>query len=205
MEKLKKRFDWAMGFHREIVTFHEVSPDFFSWFEPFVDGINIPDGDYVTIRCGLSGIYTIINSMRDNMWLAEVADGSTTIAYRELTVEEKLDTPSDSVLLSVGLGWYDGFEKSIVSFHDNGFFKGFKPYHQNRTILEDGDYVTIRCGVNGLYSCLNYVKNNKWVILSDDNSLIEFTNWTIGIIEPYHDRSKVVAYRPLNPDEEFED
>ncbi len=205
MAKLKRRFDWATGFHKEIVWFHEISSNFFSWFEPFVDGMNLPDGEYVTIRCGLSGIYTIINSMRDNKWLAEVADGSTTIAYRNLTVEEKQNTPTESVLLSVALEWYKSFEKSIVDFHGEGFFKGFKPYHQGRPILEDGNYVTVRCGVNGLYSCLNYVKDNKWMIVSDDNALIEVTNWNIGIIKPYHDRSRVVAYRPLNTDEEFED
>lgn len=39
------------------------------------------DGLYLTIRCGLPGIYTVLNEWKDNRWQMECADGSTTIAF----------------------------------------------------------------------------------------------------------------------------
>ena len=39
------------------------------------------NGYYMTIRCGLSGIYTALNEWKDGKWMAEALDASTTIAY----------------------------------------------------------------------------------------------------------------------------
>lgn len=39
------------------------------------------DGFYMTIRCGLSGIYSCLNEWKDEKWQMEVLDGSITIAY----------------------------------------------------------------------------------------------------------------------------
>lgn len=39
------------------------------------------DGWYMTIRCGLSGIYSCINEWKNNRWQVEVLDASNTIAY----------------------------------------------------------------------------------------------------------------------------
>ena len=39
------------------------------------------NGFYMTIRCGLQGIYTCLNEWKDNKWQVETADDSTTIAY----------------------------------------------------------------------------------------------------------------------------
>lgn len=39
------------------------------------------DGWYDTIRCGLSGIYIMVNEYKDGKWMIQVLDGSTTIAY----------------------------------------------------------------------------------------------------------------------------
>ena len=39
------------------------------------------DGWYMTIRCGLSGIYTCLNEWKDNKWQVEATDDSVTIAY----------------------------------------------------------------------------------------------------------------------------
>lgn len=40
------------------------------------------EGCYVTIRCGLSGIYQMLNEWKKGEWAIGVTDGSTTIAYR---------------------------------------------------------------------------------------------------------------------------
>ena len=45
---------------------------------------NLPpdkEGYYMTIRCGLSGIYTCLNEWKDGRWQAEATDASRTIAY----------------------------------------------------------------------------------------------------------------------------
>lgn len=39
------------------------------------------EGFYLTIRCGLPGIYTTVNQWKDGKWQMEVLDGSVTIAY----------------------------------------------------------------------------------------------------------------------------
>ena len=45
------------------------------------------DGMYLTIRCGLSGIYTVLNEWKDGHWQMEIADGSTTIAFSDKKIE----------------------------------------------------------------------------------------------------------------------
>lgn len=39
------------------------------------------NGFYMTIRCGLQGIYTCLNEWKDNKWQVEATDASATIAY----------------------------------------------------------------------------------------------------------------------------
>lgn len=39
------------------------------------------NGLYLTIRCGLSGIYTVLNEWKDDNWQMAIADGSTTVAF----------------------------------------------------------------------------------------------------------------------------
>jgi hypothetical protein len=48
------------------------------------------DGYYMTIRCGLGGIYTCLNKWKDNAWQVEAADASNTIAYskEQITIEQ---------------------------------------------------------------------------------------------------------------------
>lgn len=45
------------------------------------------EGYYVTLRCGLSGIYQVLNQWKDGKWQMQVLDGSDTIAYSRETVE----------------------------------------------------------------------------------------------------------------------
>lgn len=94
--ELKKCIDWMKTFEHTIVDFHEtwfskVDGDFYKNFKPFREGkTELEDGTmYVTIRCGLSGIYSCLNEWKEGRWGAECLDGSTTIAYRELNAEEK--------------------------------------------------------------------------------------------------------------------
>lgn len=91
--------------------------------------------------------------------------------------------------------WMDTFHKNIVHFHggpdvalteDNYLFIGFKPFHENRTELEDGTmYITIRCGLSGIYSCLNEWKEGRWGVECLDGSY-------------------TIAYRKLKDYEEFD-
>ncbi len=50
-------------------------------FKPIKDHLKIENGFYLTIRCGLPGIYTMVNEWRDGYWMIEVADDSRTVAY----------------------------------------------------------------------------------------------------------------------------
>ena len=51
--------------------------------------MHVNDGLYITVRCGLSGIYTMLNDIKDGKWVTGVLDGSTTIAFATLTKTEK--------------------------------------------------------------------------------------------------------------------
>ena len=41
------------------------------------------DGIYLTVRCGLTGVYKMINVWQDNKWQIEVLDDSITLARSE--------------------------------------------------------------------------------------------------------------------------
>ena len=44
------------------------------------------EGMYVTIRCGYTGIYQVLNEWKNGKWQMECTDGSTTIAYSRNTI-----------------------------------------------------------------------------------------------------------------------
>ena len=50
----------------------------------------IEDGTYLTVRCGASGIYKMINIWENNEWMIEILDASKTLARSEnpLTTDE---------------------------------------------------------------------------------------------------------------------
>lgn len=53
-------------------------------FKPFRFGKTVlENGFYLTIRCGLTGIYTTVNEWKDGEWMLKILDGSTTIAYNK--------------------------------------------------------------------------------------------------------------------------
>lgn len=95
-KELRKYDAWMKTFEHTIVDFHEtwfskVDGDFYKNFKPFREGKTELEEKmmYVTIRCGLCGIYTCLNQWMGGRWGTECLDGSTTIAYRELREEEK--------------------------------------------------------------------------------------------------------------------
>lgn len=98
LTELKKYSDWMDTFHKDIVHFHG-GPDvaltednyLFIGLKPFRENrTELKDGTmYLTIRCGLSGIYSCLNEWKEGRWVAECLDGSTTIGYRELKEYEK--------------------------------------------------------------------------------------------------------------------
>ena len=47
------------------------------------------NGYYMTIRCGLSGIYTALNEWKDGKLMAEALDDSTTIAYSKEPIQKE--------------------------------------------------------------------------------------------------------------------
>jgi len=47
------------------------------------------DGYYMTIRCGLNGIYTHFDEWKNNMWQLGVLDNSSVIAYSNKQIPEE--------------------------------------------------------------------------------------------------------------------
>lgn len=79
LRKAQAYLDWSRTFEKSIMTFDD---DFRPMrHEPCEEGV------YVTIRCGLSGIYQVLNRWEDGKWQMEVLDGSTTIAYSKWPVK----------------------------------------------------------------------------------------------------------------------
>lgn len=74
--------------HKELVDFNRDNPaqDFKICFN---EKKQMPaDGYYLTIRCGLSGIYTHLDEVKSGHWQVGITDASRVIAYRKLTDEE---------------------------------------------------------------------------------------------------------------------
>lgn len=46
------------------------------------------DGIYLTVRCGLTGVYKMINIWQDNKWQMETLDASITLARSEKPLTE---------------------------------------------------------------------------------------------------------------------
>ena len=66
---------------------------------------------------------------------------------------------------------------------------------------ENGFYMTIRCGLQGIYNCLNEWKDNKWQVEATDDSVTiayskeriskyTVTEWTKKKLEKYRNESK---------------
>lgn len=62
---------------------------------------------------------------------------------------------------------------------------------------EDGFYMTVRCGLGGIYTNLDEWKNNKWQVgILDDSNVIAYSkeqitkeqvdNWCKAKLEKYH-------------------
>lgn len=68
--------------NNRIKIFEHKIYDFDGGFKLTTNG-SVPekDGFYLTIRCGLGGIYSMVNEFKNGKWQASVADASTTIAF----------------------------------------------------------------------------------------------------------------------------
>ncbi len=70
------------------------------------------------------------------------------------------------------------YEKTIFDFGDSEF----KPFRKGRTYLEDGFYLTIRCGLGGIYTCLNEWKSGEWQMnILDDSETIAYKKEKINL------------------------
>lgn len=57
------------------------------------------DGYYMTIRCGLSGIYTCLDEFKDGKWQVGVFDDSSVIVYtKEQVTKEAVKEWSDNLM-----------------------------------------------------------------------------------------------------------
>lgn len=83
---IEKYTAYISSFEKDILKFENPKK-----FRPYKEHIKIEDGTYVTLRCGLGGIYQMLNEMKDGKWLMEILDDSETIAYRPLTEEEQFN------------------------------------------------------------------------------------------------------------------
>ena len=75
-EKLKPLMNEIDSYKKKIFNFDREEND-------FIHAQHNPkeEGYYMTIRCGLSGIYQMINEWKDNKWQINLTDDSYTIAY----------------------------------------------------------------------------------------------------------------------------
>ena len=100
--KLEQYAEWMEGLRHTIVDFHEsvwdgnVETVFYKDFKPFRPDHTVLENNksYLTIRCGLGGIYTDVNTWFNDHWGNRVLDGSTVIAYRELKPYEEFEFKS---------------------------------------------------------------------------------------------------------------
>ena len=78
----REALDIIKTYEKRIFDFDREENDFKpAQYKPKEDGI------YLTIRCGLTGIYTSVNEWKDGNWQCHILDGSTTIAYSRNKLE----------------------------------------------------------------------------------------------------------------------
>ena len=71
----------------EIDSYEKKIFDFKNDFYPMNGNVKPKeDGYYVTIRCGLGGIYTNLNEWKDGHWQTEMLDGGQIIAFSKKPV-----------------------------------------------------------------------------------------------------------------------
>ena len=65
---------------------------------------------------------------------------------------------------------YKSYNKRIFDFsYDKN---RFKPAHYPYQPKEDGLYLTIRCGLSGIYQTLDRFENGKWQLIVPDGSTV---------------------------------
>ena len=83
-EKFKPLMDELNSYKKDIMNFNDSEFDFVpANYNPKKEGY------YVTIRCGLSGIYQMLNEWKNNQWMINLTDGSYTIAYSRNIIKLK--------------------------------------------------------------------------------------------------------------------
>lgn len=75
--KLRKVMGELKSYEKEIFKFEKKDDN---WFVP-ANRDPKEDGYYLTIRCGLGGIYKTVNEWRDGYWSIETTDASFTVAF----------------------------------------------------------------------------------------------------------------------------
>ena len=87
--KLRHLEIFCKGFEQTLCNF---SGDIYLFggrrFKPYRGSLRVKDGVYITMRCGLGGIYTMLDTMKDGKWQTGVLDNSTVIAFASLTKKE---------------------------------------------------------------------------------------------------------------------
>lgn len=74
LARAQKMLDWSKTYEKRIMEFnHDFMP--MNLHKPKDEGF------YLTLRCGLTGVYQVLNQWKDGMWQMQVLDGSDTIAY----------------------------------------------------------------------------------------------------------------------------
>lgn len=62
------------------------------------------DGYYMTIRCGLGGIYTQLDEFRDGGWQVKVLDNSSVIAYsKEQITDEQVQEWYNEIMKNINI------------------------------------------------------------------------------------------------------
>jgi len=80
----KPLVDEINSYKKKIFNFNEDEHDFIpAQHDPKEEGY------YITIRCGLSGIYQMLNEWKNNQWAINLTDDSYTIAYDRKKVKLK--------------------------------------------------------------------------------------------------------------------
>ena len=90
MEINEEFYKKLKAFSDEINSYHKPLVDFHGDFKPANRNPD-KDGYYITIRCGLGGIYQILDEFKDGNWQTGILDDSRVIAYSRNIVELKND------------------------------------------------------------------------------------------------------------------
>lgn len=126
-------------------------------------------GEYVYVKCGFDDIRLgLVKSYADGLYRIETEKGFVLLREENIAHER-------NKFLEILVEKMNKYERDILKFDKNNDFVLREP-------TQEGYYVTIRVGHNGIYTSVNYWKDGNWLgHIADGSHIVARSSKQINI------------------------